>query len=231
MDSLKTVIITGAASGLGRSLSLLFSKQQFRVILVDIDELDLKVVEEECLIINENVESFVVDLAEEEEVLEFIEKVKNRTIDILVNNAGVMVMSTIHSADLQDWELMSAVNIEAPFLLIQNLMHKLKEADDPLVINIGSKSGVEIQDDRIFYTASKFALRGFTLVAAKNLLKNGIQVKLYTLGSMLTNLGTESIEDRLQRQKDGKAYLNPDEVAKQIFDTMYTDEVEIEIMP
>ena len=93
----KVALITGASSGIGKATALLFEKEGALVILTARHVDKLKIVEEEIKRNNGKAESFVMDMADREQVKETIKKIiKNyNKIDVLVNNAGIVIWGSI----------------------------------------------------------------------------------------------------------------------------------------
>lgn len=227
----KTILITGASRGLGKELALYSANQKARLILVSNERENLKEVAKQCETLTEDVMYEVVDFNDSMQLDKFIEGCGDTEIDILINNAAVGIYDPIQTISQENWDLVMNVNITAVFKLTKGLLNSVRRSQGGLIINIGSKSGLSSYGGRIAYNTSKFALRGLSLVLAENLENENIGVKLFTLGSMKTEFGEESIKERNEKEESGKKYLEPKEVAERIFNSLDSEEVEIEIYP
>ena len=225
----KKALITGAANGLGKELAVKLHTLGAEIIALDIDLESLEALKSQ---LRENIQVFKCDLSDREEILNVIDEIKVDHLDILINNAAIgLYPKSFEETSFEDWELTMKINLDAVFVLTQNLFEKLTNADFPTIINIGSKSGHIAEEGKLAYSTSKFALRGFTLNLAKDLKDRNFNVKLITVGSMLTNFGFEEKLDRIEKQEHGKKYLHPENVAGFIVDNLDREEVELEIMP
>lgn len=109
----KTVLVTGAASGIGRELAMSLARERMLVLIADIDAVGL--VETAGLLERQGGEcrSYLVDVADREQVGAMAAKVGEEFggLDVLVNNAGVFVWADVVDTTLDDWEWMIGVNL------------------------------------------------------------------------------------------------------------------------
>lgn len=199
---MKTVLITGATGGIGKALVEKLSSEDVELILVS---------EDDC------------DLTNREQILSLTEKIKkeHNKIDVLFNVAGIGVYRPIEELSLAEWDKSLALNVTAPFILIKELMPLFGEGS--VVINIGSGAGVTAMKDRAAYCSSKFALRGLSLTLAEEFKGKYPQFCLITLGSTLTSFGVGkalTLEEKIQKNKDGNAYFTPEWVAGKLVEIM-----------
>lgn len=199
---MKTVLITGATGGIGKALVEKLSSEGVELILVS---------EDDC------------DLTNREQILSLTEKIKkeHKKIDVLFNVAGIGVYRPIEELSLAEWDKSLALNVTAPFILIKELMPLFGEGS--VVINIGSGAGVTAMKDRAAYCSSKFALRGLSLTLAEEFNGKSPQFCLITLGSTLTSFGVGkalTLEEKIQKNKDGNAYFTPEWVAGKLVEIM-----------
>ena len=102
----KTILITGASSGLGKELALLSAQHGANLILLSNEKEDLELVCSLCAEHNIQLVDEVVNLHIESEVEAFIERYSETEIDILVNNAAVMTYGELSKQEISDWDLM-----------------------------------------------------------------------------------------------------------------------------
>ncbi len=226
-----TIVITGAAGGLGGLLARKFAaesvsargSEKLRLLLLDINEQGLQRLSEQL----KNVEIVLVkaDLSSQQGIEEAVKNILERTerIDLLINNAGIGIYKRFPEVGWSDMQLSMNINLLAPYFLTQGLLPALKPTGQPSsiarhtpkVINIGSGTGVIAMPGRSPYVISKFAMRGMSLAMAAEL-GTSPQVILLTLGSMLTSFGPLSIEEKERLKQQGKGYLDPQWVAEKI---------------
>lgn len=227
-----TVLITGAARGIGYLLAQEYSKTGARLILIDKDAESLQQLEKE---INKDSLFYNYDLSSEIQVMTLIEKLKEEAggIDILINNAGIGVYENIADCTYEQWRDSFFVNVFTPFLLIKGLLTNLKKSNAPKIINIGSISGLIPMPERIPYNPTKFALRGLSLCLSEEFKNSKLNICHVALGSTLTEFGPLSISDKVKQQEKGKKYLRPDAVAKKIVELSQGNTLpeEVEIVP
>ncbi len=105
-----------------------------------------------------------------------------RGLDILVNNAGIMFEKTVEETSEEDWDLMMAINLKAPFLLTKRAVPYLRQRGGGSIINIGSIEGLASSPGHPAYSASKAGIHGFTAAIAVDQGHDGIRCNAYRAG-------------------------------------------------
>jgi uncharacterized protein len=141
----KTILITGAARGLGRELAKLLDREDCLLILVDRDMTPLP-----------NARSYVCDLSDLSQRKKLIEEMRNEKIDILINCAGIGSHSQLSQLSVDEIERIMQVNTLAPLELFVGL------SPLELVVNIGSVAGEMHLPSMSLYAASKTSVHAFT---------------------------------------------------------------------
>lgn len=160
---MKSIIITGAGSGLGKELSLSFAEKGFHLILTGrTEELLLKVKSE----IEENggkASVLGLDIRNPEDVKEKL-LVLNRNFDLhgLINNAGVGFFGPFIESSDQELEDTFSTNVFGAIHMTKAILPYLLKSNEGFVMNIISTAGLRGKKNEAVYCASKFALRGFT---------------------------------------------------------------------
>lgn len=143
MKQLKTALITGSTSGIGKATALALAKQNYCVVIHGRDKIKTKVICEEIknLSGNEHIDFITGDLFLMREVKKVAETFIERydRLDILINNAGGIMSKERQETD-EGVETTMAVNLFAPFLLTKLLLSSLKKSDKGRVINVSSNS-------------------------------------------------------------------------------------------
>lgn len=162
----KCVIITGAASGIGRELALALNKINSRLYLVDIDKKGLETLQSELKKTNEQVHIYSFDVSDNNLYKEFFDTFSKLEScpDYLFNNAGIGIGGEIQSFDFQSWKKIIDVNLFGTIngiIFFYPLMISNKKGH---IINTSSLAGLVPLPGEASYVASKYAIQGLTEV-------------------------------------------------------------------
>ncbi|TAE30899.1 MAG: SDR family NAD(P)-dependent oxidoreductase [Candidatus Kapaibacterium sp.] len=137
---MKTILITGANSGIGKALALVVAKHPYQLVLLVRKESEIQRLSDEITAStsNQNVSVFACDVSRKSQIQSCCNAILQRhpTLDVLINNAAVYTETRTETPD--KIELNVAVNVVAPFLLAQGLLPALEKASNPRVYNISS---------------------------------------------------------------------------------------------
>lgn len=167
MSEAKTVFITGGSRGIGRAVACRFAREGYKIVITyQTGRDEAQAVASECETLG-SPETLVLrlDLTEDQSIQEAAKQVKQKygRIDILVNNAGVMRKGALRELEFADIHRQVAVNLEGLMKLTKEFLPFVEGA----VINIGSGVGFVGKKQVAVYTATKWAVRGFTKSLAK----------------------------------------------------------------
>lgn len=212
----KVAIITGGAAGIGATSVRLFIAEGAKVVLTDIDQEKGQILAEE---LGENALFIQHNVADEEgwkTVVTETEKVFG-PVNILVNNAGVSTALSVESS-LDDYMKIVNINQVSIFLSLKYIVPSMKKEDTGSIINISSINGLTA--GALGYTDTKFAVRGMTKAAAKELAPEGIRVNSIHPGIINTPMVqnspyTEQIEAMVQTVPM-KRMAEPNEISQMI---------------
>lgn len=188
----KVAIITGAASGLGRAITLLFASEGAKIVASDINENALSVLKSD-VVRNGIVTTVRADMAEAEDIENMVKVAIDTygTIDILVNNAGIMDdFSPVGDVNDQMWDRVMAINLSGPFRAMRSVLKIMLEKKYGIIVNISSIGGLQGARAGAAYTASKHALIGLTKNTGYVYAKVGIRCNAIAPGAMETNIGS-----------------------------------------
>jgi short-subunit dehydrogenase len=220
---MKSVIITGAGSGLGKELALLFANQGFHTILTGRKLNKLQSVEQEIHEAGGSAQSYTVDITQTKEISNLMTQIQNHELYGLINNAGVGHFGPFNSLSEQNIQEMFETNTLGTIHMTQAVLPFLKEKNEGLLINIISTAGLKGKVNESVYVASKFAVRGFTESLQKELENTNIKVKAVYMGGMDTPFW-----DKNDHIKDKSRLRSPKEVAAMILDNMEEDSIVIQ---
>lgn len=154
------------------------------------------------------------DLTNRDQIQEATDLIKQKIgkVDLLVNAAGVATYKPLAEVTDQDFDTAFMINIIGPAMFIRNLL-PIMNHEGALVMSLGSGAGTLPMKERSIYSATKFALRGFSLSLSHEYRQAFPRFCLITLGSTLTNFGPLSVEEKKDLAQSGKKYLDVNEVA------------------
>jgi len=185
----KVAIITGGAAGMGESHVRLFIEKGAKVVLTDINEEKGTALADE---LGENVLFVHHDVTDEDGWKKVIEKTETEygPVNILVNNAGISPVLSLDNSTLDDYMNVVKINQVSLFLGMKYAATSMKKAESGSIINVSSING--LTGGAIGYTDTKFAVRGMTKAAAKELAPHNIRVNSIHPGVINTPMVQES---------------------------------------
>jgi len=167
----KTAIVTGAARGSGQAIARRFVEEGAQVVVADVlDERGEQTVAD----LGSAARYVHCDVTSEDDWRVLVAGVDR--LDILVNNAAVLLLADLASTTVEQYERITRVNELGTFLGIRSAIEPMKAAGGGSIINISSIDGHYVAPLTGAYSASKFAVRGLTKVAALELGPFGIRV-------------------------------------------------------
>lgn len=220
----KTVLITGATSGIGLATLRKFIAEGFFVIGVGRNGKKLSELKSEY---KEKLETYTIDLSKSEERIELFNFIKSKGIelDALINSAGILRSGNIENTTLKDWNEMIETNLTSIFHLM-NLCIPLLEKRKGTIVNVSSVTGLRSFPNILAYCVSKAGLDHLTRCSALELAPKGIRVNAVNPGVVVTNchlnsgMDEKTYLDFLERSKTthpiGRVG-NPEEIADLIF--------------
>ncbi len=194
----RVAIITGSANGIGKSIAKKFIQQNIKVILVDIDQINLNKTVLEIDPLMESTESVVADVSSEKdlEIVKSIVQDKFGYVDILINNAGIAPNRLLEDQKLDEWEKVIKVNLTGTFLCSKMVVEIMKERKEKrkYILNMTSVSGTVGSVGRSAYGVSKAGIIQLTKQMAVEFAEYNILVNSISPGPVNTNLTKNSDE-------------------------------------
>ena len=216
----KTVLVTGAGSGIGRATSIECSKLGATMMLVDINPDTVK--ETLGLLANQELphQIFVCDLTKDESLEELVANVP--LLNGLVNNAGINKLLPPNFINRNDIERIFSINTFAPIFLTQKLLKKKKLAPESSIVFTSALAGVfSVSPANSMYSASKGAINGFMKNLALDLAAKKIRCNSVNPGMIETDIlrqgavSSEQIEENKKKFPLGR-WGKPVEIARGI---------------
>jgi meso-butanediol dehydrogenase/(S,S)-butanediol dehydrogenase/diacetyl reductase len=190
----KVALVTGAGQGIGRAIALRLANDGADIAVVDLNEAKMTEVAREVAAIGRKATTFRCDVTRREEVQAAVDHAERELggFDIMVNNAGIAQVQPLTEATPAEVETILKVNVEGVLWGIQAAAKKLKAGRRKgKIISACSIAGHEGYAMLGVYSATKFAVRGLTQAAAKELASDGITVNAYCPGIVGTDMWVE----------------------------------------
>jgi NAD(P)-dependent dehydrogenase (short-subunit alcohol dehydrogenase family) len=219
----KTILITGAAGGIGRASVALFSQKNWRVIGVDRNEFGNEFPEKGLFIQS--------DISRPEDMESIFEKTKSFTdaLDALVNNAALQVAKPLVQTTVAEWDAVMAANLRSVFLGVK-LAHPLLKAGGGAIVNVSSVHAVQTSANIAAYAASKGGLLALTRAMAIEFAPDNIRVNAILPGAVDTpmlraglgrgHVGSGDMQERLDnlaRKTVNGRVGTPEEIAHAVY--------------
>ncbi|GHO82773.1 SDR family NAD(P)-dependent oxidoreductase [Dictyobacter formicarum] len=186
----KIALITGAGSGIGREIALLYAKQGAHIIIADIQLEAARTVTGEIEALDGHAQAVELNVADEAQVQAIFTQVvqEHGRLDILVNNAGVSHVGNILETSLNDWERVMGVNAKGVFLCArEGVKHMVaQQPQGGVIVNIASVAGMIAVDRRLPYGASKGAVISITRSIAMDFIQQNIRANAICPGTVHT---------------------------------------------
>lgn len=174
----RTVIVTGAASGIGRSMAGRFRDEGATVYAADLDPSGVP----------EGCRAHPVDVSDEGEVDTLVEAAVSETgrVDVLCNNAGIGSTSDVLDCTVEEWDRVFAVNARGVFLGTRAVLPHMLDRGSGAIVNTASVAGLVGLRDRAAYCASKGAVITFTKQVAIQYADTGVRCNCICPGTVDT---------------------------------------------
>lgn len=197
----KTVLITGATSGIGKATAELFAEHGCNLILTGRRAerlVDLSKMLRHTYHIQ--VECAVFDIQDFAATSGFGESLQNKQVDILINNAGLAKgIDPIQSGDFHDWNTMIDTNVKGLLAMTRFVLPQMLERNAGHIINIGSIAGHEAYPGGTVYCATKHAVKAITEATKKDVHGSKVRVSMVSPGMVETEFSKVRFDGDTER--------------------------------
>lgn len=214
----KTVVITGAANGIGRAIAETFAREGAKLVLADVRGEDLERVAASLREQGHDAAGMPVNVTSREQGERLMQETvrMHGRIDIVVNNAGILADAQLVKMTEEQWDRVIDVNLKGVFLVGQAAARIMKEQGGGVILNASSVVGLYGNFGQTNYAAAKWGVIGMTKTWAKELGKYGVRVNAVAPGMIATAM-TEQMPANVLEMMKQKAPLGrmgtPEEVA------------------
>jgi 2-keto-3-deoxy-L-fuconate dehydrogenase len=221
----KNAAITGAASGIGKAVALLFAKQGAHVHIVDLNQDAIKATVDEIKSANGNATGHPCDVTNQNAVVEAFNKIKK--VNILVNSAGISHIGKVETTPESEFDKIYSVNVKGVYNCLFAAIPLMKQNQGGVILNLSSVAAMVGLTDRFAYSMSKGAVASMTLSVAKDYLRDNIRCNSVSPGRVHTAFvdgflkknypGKEAeMFDKLSKTQPIGRMANPSEIANLI---------------
>ncbi len=224
----KIALVTGAASGIGRSTAEAFAKEGVsHIALIDLDEQGIQSTSEMVESLKTGFSKHCIDVTEEDSVEGTLNEIVDEygSLDIAFNNAGINHPSSkFHELELEDWKEMIETNLTSVFICIKHeIKHMLESDTGGVIVNTSSGAGIVPAPGQAHYTAAKHGVVGLTKSVATEYGKFGIRCNSILPGLVDTPMIrdengelTERAKRTLERISPSGELIKPEQVAETV---------------
>src|SRR5712671_6751972 len=158
----RTILITGAGSGLGRGLSLCLAGEGHTILATDLRFDAARETVAQIETDDGRAQAHALDVTSEEQIQSFVSGLGDARIDVLVNNAGLQHVARVEEFSTEKWDLLVSVLLRGTFLMSRAVLPGMRARGFGRVIHIGSIHSLVASPYKSAYTAAKHALIGFS---------------------------------------------------------------------
>lgn len=203
----KTVVITGAANGLGKALAIEFYKQGCHLALLDVNFSGLKKTKNELESSEQKITIHQTDVSNEQDIISARAEILNshKQIDMLINNAGISISNYFEDLDLTDYKKLFDINFWGTVFCSKHFLPDLKKQNNSRLVNIISDFAFMGFPGKTAYGSSKSAVLGFTNALKTELADTHVKVCLVVPPPLDTGLvkNGKHIDDK-KREREVK---------------------------
>jgi NAD(P)-dependent dehydrogenase (short-subunit alcohol dehydrogenase family) len=180
----KNAVITGAASGIGKAVAIVFAKQGAVVHIVDLNQDAITATVDELKSTGANAQGHPCDVTDQKAVTDVFNKIKN--VDILVNSAGISHIGKVETTSEQDFDKIYAVNVKGVYNCLYAAIPLMKQNKSGVILNLSSVAANVGLADRFAYSMSKGAVAAMTISVAKDYINDNIRCNSVSPGRVHT---------------------------------------------
>ncbi len=226
----KVVLVTGAASGIGKKIAEKFLREKAIVVIADLDKTRAAAAAEELSRHGGIATSIAMDVSEESQVDQGIEEIVQTIgpIDVLVSNAGIQHIDPIDKLAFSDWKKMLAVHLDGAFLTTRACLRSMYKASrGGSIIYIGSVHSKEASPLKGPYVTAKHGLEGLCQVVAKEGATHGVRANLICPGFVRTPLVDKQIPKQAEILGISEERVVKEMMLKETVDGEFTTEDDV----
>jgi len=217
----KIAVVTGASSGIGKSIAYALANNAVDLCLFGRDKAKLEKVSCQLRKIQPNVQTYICDFASAENIRNAAELINSSFpgIDILVHSAGNIILKKLEDFTEEEFDLQFSVNTRAPFLLTKLLLPAIKRRKGQIVFLNSSIAQQKARADLSIYAGSKYALQAIADSLREEVNASGVRVLSVYPGRTATAMQKDIFKSE-NREYPKHQLLQPEDIAQSIIDAL-----------
>jgi 3-hydroxybutyrate dehydrogenase len=194
----KVAIVTGAASGIGKEIALVFAREGAKVVIADLNRQAADATAREIDSTGKRALGVAMDVTDERQVDAGTAKVIETfgTLDVLVSNAGIQIVAPIVDFEFAKWKQLLAIHLDGAFLTTRAALRQMYKQNSGSVIYMGSVHSKEASVLKAPYVTAKHGLIGLAKVVAKEGAAHGVRANVICPGFVRTPLVDKQIPEQ-----------------------------------
>lgn len=195
----KVAVITGAASGIGKEIAMVYAREGAKIAIADMNLAQANLAAEEIKSLGGEAMAVAMDVTNEGQVNQGIDAVADRfgSIDVLVSNAGIQIIESVDKLEFSNWKKLIAIHLDGAFLTTRAaLKHMYASGKGGSVIYMGSVHSKEASVLKAPYVTAKHGLLGLCKVVAKEGAAHNVRANVICPGFVRTPLVDKQIPEQ-----------------------------------
>jgi len=194
----KAAIITGAASGIGKEIAVIFAREGAKVAIADLDQKAADATAKDIDPSGKRAIGIAMDVANEEQVDAGTAKVIKAfgTLDVLISNAGIQIVAPVVDFEFAKWKRLLSIHLDGAFLTTRAALRQMYKQNSGSIIYMGSVHSKEASKLKAPYVTAKHGLLGLARVVAKEGAEHGVRANVICPGFVRTPLVDKQIPEQ-----------------------------------
>jgi 3-hydroxybutyrate dehydrogenase len=194
----KVALITGAASGIGKEIAIIFVREGAKVAIADLDLAAAEATARKIDVFGKRAIGVEMDVTDEAQVEAGIEKTVAAfgALDVLVSNAGIQIVAPLVEFEFAKWKTLLAIHLDGAFLTTRAALRQMYKQKSGSVIYMGSVHSKEASKLKAPYVTAKHGLIGLAKVVAKEGAEYGVRANVICPGFVRTSLVDKQIPEQ-----------------------------------
>jgi len=194
----KVAVITGAASGIGKEIAVIFAREGAKVAIADLDQKAADTTAREIDSTGKRAVGVAMDVANEQQVEDGTAKIVKTfgTLDVLVSNAGIQIVAPVVHFEFAKWRRLLSIHLDGAFLTTRAALRQMYKQKSGSIIYMGSVHSKEASVLKAPYVTAKHGLIGLAKVVAKEGAAHGVRANVICPGFVRTPLVDKQIPEQ-----------------------------------
>jgi len=194
----KVAIVTGAASGIGREIAVIFAREGARIAIADLNQQAADATAREIDPHGQRAIGVAMDVSDEAQVEAGTSKVVEAfgVLDVLVSNAGIQIVAPVVEFEFAKWKKLLAIHLDGAFLTTRAALRQMYKQNSGTIIYMGSVHSKEASVLKAPYVTAKHGLIGLAKVVAKEGAAHGVRANVICPGFVRTPLVDKQIPEQ-----------------------------------